>query len=104
QVRRAAAEGNGRILANFRETPSACRPIVEKIGAQLREVGIGGILMMGESSEPVCQIPVGLNKNGMVLLGGMNPIAAAEEAGIEAENVSESGTIDFRHLVRIRDV
>jgi len=40
----------------------------------------------------------------MVLLGGMNPIAAAEEAGIEAENVSESGTIDFRHLVRIRDV
>src|SRR3990172_7007083 len=81
QVRRAAAEGNGRILANFRETPSACRPIVEKIGAQLREVGIGGILMMGESSEPVCQIPVGLNKNGMVLLGGMNPIAAAEEAG-----------------------
>ena len=104
QVRRAAAEGNGRILANFRETPSACRPIVEKVGAQLREVGIGGILMMGEPSEPVCQIPVGLNKNGMVLLGGMNPIAAAEEAGIEAENVSESGTIDFRHLVRIRDV
>ncbi len=24
---------------------------------------------------------VGLNKNGMILLGGMNPIAVAEEAG-----------------------
>ena len=41
---------------------------------------------------------------GMILLGGLNPVAAAEEAGIEAENISESGTIDFRQLVNYREL
>jgi hypothetical protein len=49
-------------------------------------------------------MPVGLNKIGMVLLGGLNPVAAAEEAGIEAENISESGAIDFRQLVSYHEL
>jgi repressor of nif and glnA expression len=97
-VRRAAATGTGRILANFREIPAAARPRVEAIVADLKQSGIGGVLLIGEASEPICQMPVGLNKIGMILLGGLNPVAAAEEAGIEAENISESGTIDFRRL------
>lgn len=104
RVREAATTSNGRILANFREIPTACRPLVEQITTRLKEAGIDGVLMIGEPSEPVCQIPVGLNKVGIILLGGMNPIAAAEEAGIEADNVSESGTIDFRQLVRFWDL
>ncbi len=98
-VRRAAATGSGRILANFREIPAPSRPVVEAMVADLRRSGIGGVLLVGEASEPLCQMPVGLNKIGMVLLGGLNPVAAAEEAGIEAENVSESGTLDFAQLV-----
>ena len=103
-VRRAAATGTGRILANFREIPAPARPMVEAIVADLKRSGIGGVLLLGEASEPLCQIPVGLNKIGMVLLGGLNPVAAAEEAGIEAENISESGTIDFRQLVSYREL
>ena len=103
-VRRAAATGSGRILANFREIPAPSRPVVEGIVADLRRSGIGGVLLTGEASEPLCQMPVGLNKIGMVLLGGLNPVAAAEEAGIEAENISESGTIDFRQLVSYREL
>jgi len=34
----------------------------------------------------------------MILLGGLNPVAAAAEAGIEAENTAESGMIDFDQL------
>ena len=34
----------------------------------------------------------------MVLLGGLNPVAAAVEAGIEVENMAESGLIDFQRL------
>jgi repressor of nif and glnA expression len=49
-------------------------------------------------SEPICQISVGMNRVGMVLLGGLNPVAAAVEAGIEVENVAESGMIDFQQL------
>lgn len=103
-VRRAAATGSGRILANFREIPAPSRPMVEGIVGDLKRSGIGGVLLVGEASEPLCQIPVGLNKIGMVLLGGLNPVAAAEEAGIEAENISESGTIDFSQLMSYREL
>jgi len=54
---------------------------------------------MGNMSEPICQIAVGMNRVGMVLIGGLNPVAAAVEAGIEVENVAESGTMDYQHLV-----
>jgi hypothetical protein len=104
RVRDAATTGNGRILANFREIPTAAKPLVEKTGAELKQAGIDGILRLGEASEPVCQIPVGLNKVGIVLLGGLNPVAAAEEAGIEADNFSESGTIDFERLVNFHEL
>ena len=103
-VRRAAATGTGRILANFREIPAPSRPRVEAIVADLKRSGIGGVLLIGEASEPLCQMPVGLNKIGMVLLGGLNPVAAAEEAGIEAENISESGTVDLHQLVNYREL
>jgi len=33
-----------------------------------------------------------------VLLGGLNPLAAAVEAGIEVESIAESGMIDFQRL------
>ena len=104
RVREAANTGDGTILANFRQIPAEAKPLVDSTQAQLIQAGISGILLMGEASEPVCQIPVGLNKVGMVLLGGMNPVAAAEEAGIQADNFSESGTIDFERLVSFREL
>ncbi len=62
------------------------------------------VLRMSGPSQPVCQIPTGLNKIGVIMLGGMNPIAAAEEAGIEAENFSESGTLDFERLTSFSEI
>jgi hypothetical protein len=97
-VTEAASKGNGKILANFREIPAPSRAIVEEKIAMLKEAGIKGVLVLGNTSEPVCQIAVGLNRVGMVLLGGLNPVAAAFEAGIEVENIAESGLIDFEQL------
>ena len=39
-----------------------------------------------------------MNRIGIVQLSGLNPIAAAYEAGIEIENISESGLIDYEQL------
>jgi len=100
----AVTTGNGRILANFREVPAPAKPLVEEIIEKLRVVGIGGVMHIGNTSEAVCQIPVGGNKVGMILLGGMNPVAVAQESGIEAENTGNSGTIDFERLVSFRDL
>ena len=75
-----------------------CVDVDEKKIAMLKEIGIGGIYAMGNTSEPVCQIPVALNRIGVVQLGGLNPVAAAVEAGIEIENIAESGLINFEQL------
>jgi HTH-type transcriptional regulator, global nitrogen regulator NrpRI len=100
-VGEAAGTGNGRILANFREIPGLSKPLVEEINKSLISVGIHGIYHSGAISEPVCQITVGTNRVGIILVGGLNPIAATVEAGFAVENVAESGLIDFQKLKSI---
>ncbi len=100
-VRDAAKTGNGKILANFREIPALCRPIAENVVAKLKEAGLRGLMVMGNTSEPVCEIPVELNRIGMILIGGLNPVAAAEEAGIEAENHGMSTVMEYQKLISL---
>ena len=103
-VREAAAGGSGRILANFREILAPSRSIVEQRIEELRSAGMNAVYLLGNTSEPVCQIEVGLNRVGMVLLGGLNPVAAAAEAGIDVANTAESGLVDYDRLVDISTV
>ncbi len=97
-VNEAVSTGRGKILANFREIPAPARSIAQEAINALKESGIHGVHAMGNTSEPVCQIAIGMNRVGMVLLGGLNPVAAAVEAGIEIENIAESGMIEFSQL------
>lgn len=103
-VRDVASKGEGKILANFREMPVVCRGIAEEVVARLKEAGLGGLLVMGNTSEPVCEIPVELNRIGVILTGGMNPVAAAEEAGIEAEHHAMSTVIEYQDLIRFQEL
>ncbi|OGN91900.1 MAG: hypothetical protein A2Z75_06515 [Chloroflexi bacterium RBG_13_50_10] len=103
-VRDVAKTGHGKILANFREIPAQCRPIAENVIAKLKEAGLGGLLMMGNISEPICEIPVELNRIGMILIGGLNPVAAAAEAGIQAENYAMSTVMEYQKLKKIQEV
>lgn len=103
-VREAVLTGNGEILANFREIPAVCRPIADGVVRGLSGAGLGGLLLMGNTSENVCEVPVNLNKIGVVLIGGLNPIAAAREAGIEAENRSMSTVMEYKDLVRYEEL
>ena len=103
-VNRVAESGNGEILANFREIPAICRPVVEDVAAKLRDAGLGGILLIGNVSEPVCEIPIDLNRVGIILIGGLNPVAAAREAGIESDNKAMSALVDYQKLVKVYDI
>jgi len=103
-VGRAARTGNGKILGAFRTIPAPAREVVEEIKLKLEAVGIVGIYALGEISEPLCQIPVALNRVGLIQLGGLNPVAAAVEAGIEIENIAESGMMDYGRLQSYREL
>lgn len=93
-----ARQGDGKILANFREIPSICLPVAKAVIDRLKEAGINGLVMIGEAGKPLCEIPVGLSKVGLVLAGGLNPVAAAVEAGINATSKAMSGLVDFKEL------
>jgi repressor of nif and glnA expression len=98
------SSGDGKILANYREIPALCHPVADNIVTKLREAGLGGLIVMGEPSQPVCEMPIALNRVGMVLMGGLNPVAAAEEQGIEAENLAMSTVMEYRDLINFKEV
>ncbi len=103
-VGQAAKMGSGKILGAFRTIPGPAREaVVEKV-ALMKKAGIGGIYTIGDISEPLCQVPVALNRVGIIQLGGLNPVAAAVEAGIDIENIAEAGMIDFERLHNYREI
>ncbi|MCJ7769341.1 MAG: NrpR regulatory domain-containing protein [Dehalococcoidales bacterium] len=103
-IRDVISSGSGKMLANFREVPAVSIPVVEVVMKKLGETGIGGLTMMGEVGKPMCEVPVGLNKVGMVLTGGLNPVAAAVEAGINVANIAMGGLIDYKELKSFWDL
>jgi len=103
-VAKVAEDGNGEILANYREIPAICKPLAEEIAAKLKDASLGAILLMGNVSEPVCEIPIDVNRIGVVLIGGLNPVAAAAEAGITSESHAMSTVVDYQALVKVSEV
>jgi repressor of nif and glnA expression len=103
-VTKAVETGSGKIVANFREMPALSIDTAHKLIDQLHNVGIDPILAIGEPSRPVCEIPVGLNRVGMVMVGGLNPIAAAIEAGINISNKAMSSLIEYDSLISFWDL
>ena len=97
-------EGEGKVLANFRELPARCQPLAGEVANRLKDVGLNGLMMMGNPSEAVCDISVGLNRVGMIFLGGLTPVAAAGEAGIEVENQAMSTLLDYQDLVKFQSL
>jgi repressor of nif and glnA expression len=97
-VRQTADQGEGKILANFREIPVPALKFVDKLIIGLRNVGIGGVLAVGKIGESICQIPVDMNRVGMILYGGLNPVACAYEMGVEVENRAMSTVMEYEEL------
>jgi len=97
-VREAAEQGEGKILANFREIPVPAMKLVDTLIVSLKKAGIGGVLAIGEIGEAICQIPVDTNRVGMILYGGLNPVACAHEMGVEVENRAMSTLMEYHEL------
>jgi len=96
--------GEGKILATYREIPALCQPTAQEVVAKLEKAGVEGLMVMGNPSETVCEIQVELNRIGVILINGLNPVAAAVEAGLEVENRGMSTVIDYQDLVNFEEL
>ena len=103
-VRSVIEKGEGKMLANFREVPAPCKNLVEELVLKLKKFRLGGILSIGEVSEPVCQVHVDLNKVGLILTGGLNPIACAQEAGIQTDNRGMASVMNYQQLHKFSEI
>ena len=101
-VRACVEAGNGLAGASFREFPSVALPAVLEVREQLRLMGLDGILAVGMANQPLYGIPVGEGRTGLVGLGGLNPAAALEEAGVRSENRSLAGLLDYQKFPEYR--
>ena len=101
-VRACVEAGNGLAGASFREFPSVALPAVLKVREQLRLMGLDGILAVGVPNQPLYGIPVGEGRTGLVVLGGLNPAAALEEAGLAGENRSLAGLLEYQKFPEYR--
>lgn len=94
-VSRVVDEGNGNILATFCEVPAVARQKVEALVKSLEAEDVRGVIKLGKTGEPVYEIGVAPGRVGMILLDGLNPVAAAVEAGLDVVNRTMSGLIEF---------
>lgn len=93
----------GRILASFREIPVVCLEQAKTLARTLAERGIRGVLLLGNPNSPLLQVPAGIDKAGMVVVGGLNPVAVLEEHGIPTENAAMSTLIEYSRLIPFRE-
>lgn len=101
RVGEAAATGNGIIGASFREVPAVALPQVRKVFERMDEAGLGGLILVGDPSRPLCGVPVEHGRAGIIIAAGLNPLAAVEEAGIPTTNRALARLCDFDRLVSL---
>lgn len=94
----------GKILASFREIPVVSIEKAKELSSLMKEKGIGGILLIGNPNQPLLEMPVGMDKAGMIIVGGLNPIAAVEEAGITTVSKAMSTLYKFSDLIKFKEL
>ncbi len=88
----------GRVLASFREIPVVCVEKVKEIASRLADIDMGGILLVGNPNQPLIEMPVGMDKAGIVVVGGLNPVAVLEESGISTHSMAMSTLYEYSRL------
>lgn len=104
RVRECARTGSGLIGASFREFPSVALPDVARLIREMQRLGLSGVLAVGQPNQPLFDIPVAEGRTGMVVAGGLNPIAAMAESGAEVVIQPLAGLMDYHAFAAFEDL
>ena len=97
-VLKAVRTGDGVVGASFREIPAPAAPLARRLAARMEKAGLGGIILVGRPGQPLLEVPVSPGRVGLVVVGGLNPLAAVEEAGIPTRNRAMGTLMPFENL------
>jgi repressor of nif and glnA expression len=101
----ATGNGNGLIGASFREVPADSRDHVSTLGLEMQKVGLGGLFLVGWPGRPLLDIPVSEGRLGLVVVGGLNPVAILEEQGIRVYRTGAlAGLMQYERLFDYREL
>lgn len=103
RVRDVVLTGTGILCAGFREVPSSALENILKIEKRITALGMGGIVDIGKPNQSLLGMPVSEGHVGMIVYGGLNPIAALKESGIPVKIKSLAGLEDFSSFHTIEE-
>ncbi|HUS75832.1 MAG TPA: NrpR regulatory domain-containing protein [Methanothrix sp.] len=95
RVADAIFKGSGTVLANVREVPFAAATLISELLDEAQSAGFGGLIKIGELSEPILGCPVGSGKIGIAFYAGVNGVVAAEELGVKIKTAPISILVDY---------
>ena len=100
----ASQSGSGLIGASFREIPDSAIDLAMDTDALLKKRGLGGYLKSGYPGQSFLDFPVGEQRIGLVISGGLNAVAPLFEAGIPIQSRALSGLVDYSRLFSFEEL
>jgi repressor of nif and glnA expression len=94
----AIRSGNGRIGAGFREIPEESYGIAVDLAQKLTAVGLGAFHKIGKPSRELLNIPVREGCCGIIVIGGLNPVAVFEESNIPVQHYALAGYMEYTSM------
>jgi repressor of nif and glnA expression len=93
--------GSGKILGNVREAPMIAKDHIESLIMDLMDAEFRGVLEVGEPNADILEVPVTRGHIGIAIIGGIDPMAAVKERGIDINVEAISGLADIRDMTKI---
>jgi hypothetical protein len=101
----ATSTGNGIIGASFREVPAESRAKVLEIATRLEQVHLRSFVSVGWPGQSLMEIPVGDGRIGIIVIGGLNPVAILEEKGIHVRFTGAlAGLLEYDRLFHYKEM
>jgi repressor of nif and glnA expression len=103
-VAEAVAGRRGVVCASFREIPSdATTRVLEALEA-MRGCRMAGAVHLGRPGQHFLQVPVGKGRMGLVVIGGLNPLALVEESGIPSVSKAMVSLVDYEEFAPMQEL
>ena len=64
----------------------------------MKKSRLGEMVLLGRPGQPFMEVPSGRDRVGMLVAGGLNPPAAAEELGVETSSRAMATLVEYSAL------